>query len=253
MPPTTPPLDFDHEPGYEIPTKHKEAIRQLYGFAKIPIEGLMERYHLGRTTIVKILEYEKPERARRKRGSATILSDSKVDEIIEYLSTSWNTRKLDWTHLCAELNLPYAPITLAKRLKQRGYFRCTACQKPYLTAAQVLSRFIWAITHIFWTVEWLKVLWSDEVTFLVGGRTSKQKVTRKRGERTCETCIQHQFYRGYITAVSAWGAIGYGYKSPLTFVTGTGKSSALKQVDYLSQVLEPHIRPILKAFAVITH
>ena len=88
MPPTTPPLDFDHDPGYEIPTKHKEAIRQLYGFAKIPIEGLIERYHLGRTTIVKILEYEKLERARQKRGSATILSDSKVDEIIEYLSTS---------------------------------------------------------------------------------------------------------------------------------------------------------------------
>jgi hypothetical protein len=203
MPSTTSPLDFDHKPGYEIPTKHKEAIRQLYSFAKIPIEGLMERYHLGRTTIVKILEYEKPEHVQRKRGSATILSDLKVDEIIEYLSTSWNTHKLDWTYLCAELNLPCAPTTLAKRLKQRGYFRCTACQKPYLTVAQVLSRFIWAITHIFWTTEWLKVLWSDEVTFLVGGRTLKQKVTRKRGERTCETCIQHQFHRGHTTTVSA--------------------------------------------------
>jgi hypothetical protein len=49
MPPTTPPLDFDHKPGYEIPTKHKEAICQLYGSIQIPIEGLMERYHLGRT------------------------------------------------------------------------------------------------------------------------------------------------------------------------------------------------------------
>ena len=87
MPPTTPPLDFDHKPGYEIPTKHKEAIRQLYGFAKIPIEGLIERYRLGRTTIVKILEYKKLERACHKRGLAAILSNSKVDEIIEYLST----------------------------------------------------------------------------------------------------------------------------------------------------------------------
>jgi hypothetical protein len=31
--------------------------------------------------------------------------------------------------------------------------------------------------------EWLKVLWSDEVTFFVGGRTMKQRVTRKAGER----------------------------------------------------------------------
>ena len=41
MPPTTPPLNFDHLPGAEIPTKHKEAIRQLYSFAKIPVELLM--------------------------------------------------------------------------------------------------------------------------------------------------------------------------------------------------------------------
>jgi len=67
------------------------------------------------------------------------------------------------------------------------------------------------------------------------------------------TCIQHQFHRGHTTAVSAWGAIGYGYKSPLIFVHGSGKSHALTQVDYLSQVLEPYIRPILEAFALITH
>jgi hypothetical protein len=88
-----------------------------------------------------------------------------------------------------ELGLTCTPEALAIRLKQRGYYRCTACQKPYLTAAQVLAQFLWAIAHIFWTVEWLKVLWSDEVTFLVGGRIVKQKVTRKAGERFHPTCI----------------------------------------------------------------
>jgi hypothetical protein len=33
---STPPLDFDHKKGYEIPTKHKEAIRQLHWFGKVP-------------------------------------------------------------------------------------------------------------------------------------------------------------------------------------------------------------------------
>lgn len=88
MPPTTPPLNFDHQPGFEILTKHKEAIRQLYSFAKIPVERLMTRYKLLKPTILKIIAYDKPERYRRKRGSATVLSDSKVDEIIKYLSTS---------------------------------------------------------------------------------------------------------------------------------------------------------------------
>ena len=97
------------------------------------------------------------------------------------------------------------------------------------------------------------MLWSDEVTFLVGGRTAKQKVTRKRGERTCETCIQHQFHRGGTIPVNAWGAIGYGYKSPLLFLHGTGKRGAFKQTDYLSQILKPHIQGILEAFATQTH
>jgi hypothetical protein len=147
---------------------------------------------------------------------------------------------MQYDNLIRELGLECSPNTLQKRLHQRGYFRCTACQKPFLTAAQVIGRFLWAIAHIFWHEEWLKVLWSDEVTFLIGGRTAKEKVTRKRGERTCETCIQHQLHRGHTTPVNAWGAIGYGYKSPLLFIHGTGKSGAFKQKDYLAQILQPH-------------
>jgi hypothetical protein len=41
--------------------------------------------------------------------------------------------------------------------------------------------------------------------------------------------------------VHAWGAIGYGYKSPLIFIRETGKSRAFKQTDYLAQVLQAHL------------
>jgi transposase len=78
-------------------------------------------------------------------------------------------------------------------------------------------------------------------------------VTRKKGERTHPTCIQYQFHRGHTTPVNAWGAIGYGYKSPLIFIHGSGKSGAFIQKDYLSQVLEVHIQPILEAFAAVTY
>src|SRR5882757_776682 len=62
-------------------------------------------------------------------------------------------------------------------------------------------------THILVT-EWLKVLQSNEVTFLVGGRTVKERVTRNKDERTHLTCIQYQLYRGGMVPVNAWGAIG---------------------------------------------
>ena len=171
---TTPPLNFDHQPGDEIPTKHKEAIRQLYGFAKVPIEAIMARYKLGKATINRVLSYDALERAHLTRtGAPKILTDAHIDEIIEYLSDSWENRILNWTYLRDELKLFCTSETLVTRLKQRGYHRCTACQKPYLTTAQVLTRFLWSIAHIFWHLKWLKVLWSDEVTFLVRGRTVK--------------------------------------------------------------------------------
>jgi hypothetical protein len=63
MAPTTLPLDFIYEKGFEIPTKHKEAIRQLHRFAKILVPALQIRYDLGESTIRHILEYDILERA----------------------------------------------------------------------------------------------------------------------------------------------------------------------------------------------
>ena len=91
------------------------------------------------------------------------------------------------------------------------------------------------------------MLWSDEVTFLISGRIVKERVTRKRGERTCPTCIQHTI------PVNAWGVIRYGYKSPLLFLNGSSKSGAFTQADYLAQVLAPHLEGFVSDFAKVTH
>jgi len=165
----------------------------------------------------------------------------------------WDNRILKYDVICEELKLTCTPSTLQQRLHQKGYYRCTACQKPYLLIAQATARLLWAITHIFWHIEWLKVLWSDEVTFLVRGRTAKEKVTRKRGERCYPTCIQHQLHCSHTTPVNAWGAIGYGYKSPLLFLHRSGQRGAFTQKDYLAQILKAHLQPILEAFAAKTH
>ena len=88
---STPPLDFDHQKGFEIPTKHKEAIRQLHWFGKVPKLQLQERYRLGDTTIDRILAYEVPERKRPNRvGKPKKLSDAQVDVIIKYYSENYD-------------------------------------------------------------------------------------------------------------------------------------------------------------------
>jgi hypothetical protein len=127
MPPTTPPLDFEHEKGFEIPTKHKEAIRQLHAFVKVPVLALEARYKLGNSIIRRILNYDAPERARPIRtGRPQLLTDRRVDEIIEYYAESWEHRIIKYEVLIEELQLPCTPEHLAVRLKQRGYFHYIA-------------------------------------------------------------------------------------------------------------------------------
>jgi hypothetical protein len=110
---TTPPLDFDHKKGFKIPTKHKEAIRQLYWFGKIPKLQLQARYNLGNTIIDRILAYNTPSRKRPTQvGRPKKLSDAQVDVIIEYLSKNYKQRCLDYNHLVLELKLNVTASTL---------------------------------------------------------------------------------------------------------------------------------------------
>jgi hypothetical protein len=57
--PSTPPLnDWHYKKGFEIATKHKEAIRQLHWFGGVPICILVLRYKgLEGSSIRKILGY----------------------------------------------------------------------------------------------------------------------------------------------------------------------------------------------------
>ncbi|PMD16958.1 hypothetical protein NA56DRAFT_282989, partial [Hyaloscypha hepaticicola] len=61
---TPPPLDFDHEKGFEIPTKYKEAIYQLHWFGHVPVSMLQVCYKLGESSVRRILSYDYPERKR---------------------------------------------------------------------------------------------------------------------------------------------------------------------------------------------
>jgi len=138
---TTPPNPMpEHQPGFEILTKHKEAIRQLHALAKWGPVRLGKAYHLTRWTISRILNYDNPERTRPTRtGKPRCLNEKQVFDIIEYVCESYEHRHLDYLQLKQELHLDCSVSTIERRLKEQGYFRCTACQKPYLTHDQAMS------------------------------------------------------------------------------------------------------------------
>jgi hypothetical protein len=110
---TTLPIDFDHNKGDEIPTKYKEAIRQLAWFGKIPKTLIERRYNLGESIIRWILSYDIPERARPGRvGFTQKLIDTRMDEITEYCSENWEYRTMDYEALIRELDLGCAAFIL---------------------------------------------------------------------------------------------------------------------------------------------
>lgn len=151
MAPITPPPDDWHpRKGFEILTKYKNAIRQLYIYGKVSICALQIRYRdlatqkpLGYTTIKKILGYPAPERQCPNRtGPKFLLSNKEVDEVIIYCAQSWEYRILQYLKFREELGLKCSVQTLEYRLNQRGYYYCIACQKPYLTIEQVKARYL---------------------------------------------------------------------------------------------------------------
>ena len=85
---STPP-NPEHLPGFEILTKHKEAIRQLVNFAAIPIPKLEAYYKLSYLTILKVLYYKALEQACLTRtGCLQMLNQAQVCWIIAYVSSS---------------------------------------------------------------------------------------------------------------------------------------------------------------------
>jgi hypothetical protein len=103
---TPPPLDFEHLSGFQIATKHKEAIRQLHWFSHVPIQVLTAQYKLNESSIRRILSFDCPERRRPKRtGSPFLLSDAKVDEIINDCSESWDYHIVKFGLIRVELGL----------------------------------------------------------------------------------------------------------------------------------------------------
>ena len=59
---------------------------------------------------------------------------------------------------------------LRAAFETEGYHRRIARAKPYLSAANKECRLTWAKEHENWNVQdWLRVIWTDEAAFYVGG------------------------------------------------------------------------------------
>lgn len=121
-----------------------------------------------------------------------------------------------------------------------GYSRRVARSKPFLTEANKERRLQWALDHENWSVQdWLRVIWTDEAAFYVGGFRGRVWVTRNIHEEFHDQCLVPKFQR--LLHVMVWGGICADRVGPLVIWNKSwGKITAKSYVKHIS---EPAIVP----------
>ena len=188
-----------------------------------------------------------------KRGRKALLSPSQVRQADRFLQdVGWDARVLTWPQLAQELDFGVSGRTLQRALGSLEYSKCIACTKGWVSQRCAKIRVKHAETLLALKPEpqdWHDVRFSDEVHCRVGPQ-GKLRIVRKPGERYCGDCIQEQLNRDeekdWETS-HIWGAVGYNFKSNLTFYKVAGnRNSKLSLSAYRDQILEPVVKKWLQ-------
>lgn len=103
-----------------------------------------------------------------REGRPPVLTDKQIDEVIKYLGHNFHHRALPWKNLAAECHLDCSTRTLQRALAKRGYHKCVACPKPFISESARQQRLEFIVEHRHWSYQWEDVIWSDESTFYTG-------------------------------------------------------------------------------------
>lgn len=222
----------------EWPTPTRSRVITLANDAHIGPHAISSLTGVPESSVRNIVESGSARRPGRDRpGRPSILSPERVDEVIQFLGHDFNRRKLSWKALISECKLDCSPTTLKRALAERGYHKCVACPKPFISESARQQRLLFIEEHGHWSWEWEDVVWSDESTFYTG-KQRKAMVIRTNKERYCSYTCQNR-YRSGRASFAVWAAVGWNYKSPLVFLEGHGARGGCTKKDYINQVLIP--------------
>jgi hypothetical protein len=131
-----------------------------------------------------------------------------------------------------------------------------ACAKGWVSKRNAKMRVQHAETYLALKLEpkdWQDVRFSDKVHCRVGPQ-GKLRIIRKPRERYCSDCIQEQLNRDDKRdweTCHIWGAVGYNFKSDLTFYNTPGNQNGkLSLKVYCDSILKPVVSHGLNASAI---
>lgn len=211
---------------------------------------ISRRTSVPRTSVRDILKQDSARSNSQPRGRPPRkVSVRELRALIRAICHSQDGRQASYVKLAQELGINASRTTLRKRLKEAGFRRCKACPKPFINMINRRKRLKFCRAHLKWTAEqWKSVIWTDESSFETG-KKGKTWVTRRSSERYCPDCIQKTRHSGR-SSIMVWGAISGHGCSDLVWIKPTqkvaGGRKTIGTVDYIEQILEPHIEPLYR-------
>lgn len=192
-----------------------------------------------------------------KRGRKSVITNQQLKEMDRIIQEEgFEARKLSWLELGFEVGIEGVQSrTISHAMgNTMEYSKCIACQKKWCNKSLADARKAWAKAALRYRPNpesWHNVRFSDEVHWDLGSQGSIY-ITRKPGERYCKDCIQIRDERTEnekeMKKVHAWAAVGFNFKPNLTFYDiSSNNNGKMAQQAYISQILEPVVKPWLEA------
>lgn len=242
-----------HEPNQNWPTPKRARVRQARANGK-SWNQIFHELGVPRTTARRMCQAKSSRTTRKgKRYQQRLLNSRDIRQIIRYIASNYTTRRATFEQIKRALGIQASARTIRRELRRKGYRRCIACPRPFISRKQAKKRLAFAERHRWWGTsdwaasrpgggDWRKVIWSDECTFELG-KAGRIWVTRRIDEKKCPDCIK-SIYRSGRVSIMIWGAIGWDWKSPLVFLEKEEGSKGVNSKAYLHQVLEPIVFPL---------
>jgi transposase len=86
---------------------------------------------------------------KKKCGGRPYLNTPQRKRLVEWVTTSRETRRIEWSDIPGILGWDYGEKAIRTALKQEGYSRYIARRKPPLSEQNKRDRLAWAIEHVF--------------------------------------------------------------------------------------------------------
>ena len=205
------------------------------------VQDLMNRFHVARSTIQKLLKKYREEQqiADRARSGRPRRSTAREDRLLRRMSVD-NPRlvarglRQRWNH---EYGVEASLTTVRYRLRELGLPGRIAKRKPQLTAQHRRNRLQWCRQHTNWTREqWQLCFFSDETPINLIQPNQRRYIRSPPQRRLEPSCLRPSTARGG-GSFMIWAGFAAVGMSALTRIEGT--ISAVSYTDILNDHLLP--------------